>query len=280
MVTFGLFDKSFAHDVSAVAGVIPEFVTWDRESPLAHKTLFITDDEILRLSDVDFGARTRVAWLIESQSIKPYLYSNVRLLSKFDLVLTHSSYLLRTLENAHFVPGGGIWIGGRHAGGTIGLKDKSDLCSMVSSYKISAPLHRKRLLYASLLRSLPRTGVKVYLGSKTVSSTEATARFAFNIAVENFLDRTYFTERLLNCFATGTIPIYYGAPELPAEFSEEGILRFTNFGELKELLGTLSLEKYQEMHSHVIRNYLAAQKYRSLEDYIWSHYSELLEREK
>ena len=46
----------------------------------------------------------------------------------------------------------------------------------------------------------------------------------FSIAIENASCKTYFTEKLLDCFATGTIPVYYGAPNIGDYFNKNGII--------------------------------------------------------
>ena len=274
MKSIGLFDKTFAHSETAVAGVNSRCIEWDRSSPLENDIIFFTDDEALRLQDTYCGSSIKVAWLIESQSIKPYLYEDLDAFSKFDMVFTHSSHLLATLKNAFFAPGGGVWIGGSHAGGEIAISQKSQMCSMISSYKVSAPLHRRRLAYALAIRMFTPTRVKVFLGSKKPFSAPATGKYAFNICVENYIDEMYFTERLLNCFATGTVPIYLGSRQLPETFAEQGVLRFRNFRELLELVPSLSTEMYERLLPFVKHNFEAVQEFFSLEDYIWLNYRE------
>lgn len=274
MKSIGLFDKTFAHSETAVAGVKSRFIAWDRSNPLRNDIVFFTDDEALRLQDIDCGPSLKVAWLIESQGIKPHLYKDLVALSKYDVVLTHSSYLLANLRNAAFAPGGGVWIGGSHAGGEIAMSQKSEVCSIISSYKITAPLHRRRLLYALVLRFIAPNRVTVFLGSKRPYSEPATGKYAFNICVENYIDDMYFTERLLNCFATGTVPIYFGCRRLPDQFSEQGVLRFRNLRELLRIVTSLKFELREELLPHVKRNFEAVHAYTSLEDYIWLNYKE------
>jgi len=276
MKSIGLFDKTFAHSKTAVAGVDSNFIEWDRSDPLANDIVFFTDDEAIRLQDTDCGSSLKVAWLIESQSIKPYLYKDLNVFSKFDMVFTHSSALLAALKNAYFAPGGGVWIGGSHAGGEIGIAPKSEACSMISSYKISAPMHRRRLGYALALRFFSPSKARVFLGSKKPFSAPATGKYAFNICIENYVDEMYFTERLLNCFATGTVPIYFGSRQLPEPFVEQGVIRFTTLKELLRIVRSLTIEMYGGFLPFVEENFEAVQDFKSLEDYIWMNYQKHL----
>ena len=46
----------------------------------------------------------------------------------------------------------------------------------------------------------------------------------FSLAVENVAQDDYFTEKLLDCFLTRTVPIYWGCPNAAAYFDPEGIV--------------------------------------------------------
>ena len=58
----------------------------------------------------------------------------------------------------------------------------------------------------------------------------------FNICVENSRYENYFTEKLMNCFATRTVPIYWGAPNIGEYFNEKGIIQFNNLEDLHHIL--------------------------------------------
>jgi len=48
--------------------------------------------------------------------------------------------------------------------------------------------------------------------------------YMFQIVMENDSYETYFTEKLTDCFATGTIPIYWGAPDIDNYFNKDGMI--------------------------------------------------------
>lgn len=59
--------------------------------------------------------------------------------------------------------------------------------------------------------------------------------YMFSIIIENNSVDNYFTEKLLNCFAVGTVPIYLGCPNIGEFFNRNGIIevsRKTNFKKL------------------------------------------------
>ena len=55
----------------------------------------------------------------------------------------------------------------------------------------------------------------------------------FGIAIENFSHRGYFTEKILNCFAQGTVPVYLGSPNVNKYFDHQGIITFSKIHDLK-----------------------------------------------
>ena len=59
--------------------------------------------------------------------------------------------------------------------------------------------------------------------------------YMFSIALENAQYKTYFTEKILDCFATGTIPIYLGAPDIGDYFNEDGIIKWTDDFDFEQL---------------------------------------------
>jgi hypothetical protein len=52
--------------------------------------------------------------------------------------------------------------------------------------------------------------------------------YRFQIVIENDKYETYFTEKLTDCFATGTIPVYWGAPDIGKYFNTDGIIIIDN----------------------------------------------------
>ena len=46
----------------------------------------------------------------------------------------------------------------------------------------------------------------------------------FHVALENVRQCNYFTEKLLDCFLTRTVPIYWGCPNIADYFDTDGML--------------------------------------------------------
>ena len=51
--------------------------------------------------------------------------------------------------------------------------------------------------------------------------------------IENAQEPDYFTEKLLDCFICGTIPIYWGAPNISHYFNVDGMVICNDLAELQ-----------------------------------------------
>ena len=72
----------------------------------------------------------------------------------------------------------------------------------------------------------------------------------------------YFADKVLDCFATKTLPIYYGASNISDfGYDEKGIIRFKDENDLLEILNNLTEEDYYSRIEAIENNYKAVQKY-------------------
>jgi hypothetical protein len=93
--------------------------------------------------------------------------------------------------------------------------------------------------------------------------------YMFSVAIENDNSDTYFTEKLTDCFAMGTVPVYYGSRKVVEKyFDPAGVI----FLEDDATLSTLSVEKYQSMMPAIERNFQLAINLPLAEDYMWENY--------
>ena len=141
---------------------------------------------------------------------------------------------------------------------------------MVSSRKKSCSLHRFRY---HLAKKLSRTQiVDVYGVNKWVHINSTIDDYMFSIVIENNAINNYFTEKLLNCFAVGTIPIYLGCQNIDSFFDPDGIIQFGRWTNFKRLLRGLDSEAYHCRINAVKKNYDKCRQYEILEDFIYEKY--------
>ena len=94
---------------------------------------------------------------------------------------------------------------------------------------------------------------------------EGLCDYMFSIAIENGQYGTYFTEKLLDCFATGTIPVYLGAPDIGNYFNKDGIIDLTEQFDVSDQI------YYNKMNA-IVDNLNRVKKMEVLEDFIWENY--------
>jgi hypothetical protein len=78
--------------------------------------------------------------------------------------------------------------------------------------------------------------------------------------VENCKEDNYFSEKLIDCLLCGTVPIYWGAPDISEYFDTRGMIIFNNLDEFMNILPTLTVELYETKKNEISINYEAAKR--------------------
>ena len=272
MKVFNLQDTSFSHIEYTAPGIIANDIKWDRECKSDAPT-FYTHEKML--DAVEVNDKPKYGLMLESQAILPGVYAQLpHHMHKFKTVFTHSSFLLTNFSNTKWIPGGSIWVGGSYGGGERRIYDKTKLCSMVSSDKKMCQLHRIRIALAEFLEG-QNTGIDFYgsMFGKWVPIIETLQDYKFSICIENYIDDDYFTEKILNCFATGTIPVYIGAKNIKNKFNGDGIIQVSKPGEMIDAIAEFVNDDFYASRKDAIEeNFNIALTYDVLEEYIVGRY--------
>lgn len=84
----------------------------------------------------------------------------------------------------------------------------------------------------------------------------------FHIAIENTQNVNYVSEKIVDCFMSYTIPIYWGCPNIGDYFNMDGILTFQTPEEFENILDNLNEQFYKDRLDAVMENYqIANEKY-------------------
>ena len=112
---------------------------------------------------------------------------------------------------------------------------------MICSNKVMCAGHQHRLSWAQKLQG----SVDFYgRGFNDIESKEeGLSDYMFSVAIENASYESYFTEKVQDCFSTGTIPIYYGAPDIGKFFNPDGIISLTDDFDLSKLTSEMYYDK-------------------------------------
>ena len=154
---------------------------------------------------------------------------------------------------------------------------KSKLVSMIASNKGYTEGHRRRLKVVEKFYEkcggddLFGWGLPQELDIKEKS--KGLREYMFSFACENANYPTYFTEKLTDCFACGTIPVYYGTAGVAQYFNHEGIIFLDQNSPWENIPWEKLTEEYYESKKEVIQeNFEIAQCMRVAEDYLYGNY--------
>ena len=238
-------------------------VNWERECD--DYDIAIYTDKLCFSQPIN-TEKINCAWIIEPPIINGENYVNiVKNKDNFKYVFSYIRNIGNQIDNFVFIPHGGTWI----REDEISLYEKSKLVSSIFSWKNWNSYHRMRFRVYDRLKDDGRVD---FYGSgcekELEFKSEALKDYMFSIVIENSIESDYFTEKLLDCFLTGTIPIYVGSKTTQDYFDSNGIIYFEGDEDLPEILNSLSVELYQSKMESIKKNFEIAKKYIHPESFI------------
>ena len=230
------------------------------------------DNNVYFLNDKDDP--DAVCLLIEPRAIIPMTYKWVEEhFPKFRYVFTFDSQMLKNLPNAKLLIYGTIMA-------EFPTPHKTKNISMACSNKDFCEGHLNRQRVARELTGIIDTFGKFkgeYVDDKTIYDG-----YRFNVAMENYQDGYYFTEKICNCFASRVVPIYYGCPNIGEYFDTDGIVICDSpddvIAKTQEILKNPE-DEYNKRISAIEDNFARVQKYRRFEPLFMEMYADMLEGE-
>ena len=234
---------------------------------------FYVDNNVYYLENTDRHIENAICLLVEPRAIIPNTYTWVsENWHKFKYVFTFDSEMLK-LPNAKLMLYS--WI---NADVECPDVPKTKNISMVASDKDMCEGHRQRRRVAMELLDRIDTYGKFNGGAYCEDSVYMQG-YRFNVAMENYQDGHYFTEKICNCFASKVIPIYYGCPNIGEYFNTDGIIICDSPDDVIEK--TLSIidpvKEYEKRLDAMFDNFHRVQKYRSYAKLFLEMYADLLE---
>ena len=233
----------------------------------------------------DDSDKPKFIWLLESREIIPEQYKFIEdnydfVASRVDGIFTADQRLTNEVgpdgKFLYCLSNAAPWVMDRD------IYTKSKLVSMIASNKGYTEGHRRRLKVVKAYvdkfgqEDLYGWGLTHELPLKEKS--RGLADYMFSFACENANYPTYFTEKLTDCFACGTIPVYYGTAGVAQYFNPEGIIFLDQNSPWDNIPWDKLTEEYYESKKDVIKeNFEIAQCMRVAEDYMYGNYLYLLD---
>lgn len=268
MVPIKIDDILFAHGDYSTAIQQSKYIKWNRNLIVGNEDIAIyTDGSLPRVNN---RVKTKIAWLLESPAVSAYQHEWIKTNYKaFDIIFTNNRDLLEMDSKFKFLPTGGCWIRPEEQY----IYPKTKLISIIASNKNWTDGHALR---NNIVNEIRNGQIKCDLYGRGFNDLpeklDGLKDYMFSIVVENTKKDYYFTEKLIDCFATGTIPIYWGCPSIGNYFDERGMLVFNNVNELKNIVNGISPELYNLKLEYARKNFETAKDYMIAEDYMYEKY--------
>jgi len=268
MLQVPLIDKSFSHSPSGYATDRKSSIgAWKREFNANQEQFVVLTDTTLGqiFNFVDKNIKV-YAWILEPEVINPKPYAFIRKhYNLFHKIFTWNKSLLDISDKFQFVPFGTCWINDVDCQ----LHNKTKNISMMISKKQKTQGH---LLRHSIFDRY-KDSINVFGRNYNPIENKITAlkEYKFHIVVENSKEDNWFTEKIIDCFQTGTILIYWGCTSIDKFFSGAGIIKFNDQTELEKIIPTLDDKLYNKLLPSVQENFLESKKYLVMDDFVFKH---------
>lgn len=100
----------------------------------------------------------------------------------------------------------------------------------------------------------------------------------FAVIIQNSRKDWYFSDMLLDCFACGVIPIYYGSSGYLKIFNGHGVIEIDSLRSLDKVLSDLSIEDYYSRLDAVKSNFDTVKKYYDIDSVLIDKIEDFIKR--
>lgn len=209
----------------------------------------------------------KILWVAEPNEVSNIKERVIKNHKNFNLILTWDEEILTKCENSILYPFGTSWI--------------LDFIFNEKEYKITTLIGGKSSLYGHKFRhklpevlkdsnipvdifnsvNLPYSELDGVKKIKDPSKKNELFYSQYHIAIENVRHNNYFSEKLIDCFQTKTIPIYYGAPNIGNFFDIRGMFIIENHEEIISTINSITPKTYKLKQEFIEFNYEKSMEY-------------------
>jgi len=212
-----------------------------------------------------------ILWVKEVEEISRFKQTAINYANLFDAIITYDEEVLQKCPNARFMAFGTAWVWDYDL-----TTQKQFQVSHLTGFKEITYGHRlrKELHFRQPEIKIPTDfyisqhgGVPNLYGNKILRETK-TPMFSsmFHFCVENTQQKNCFTEKLIDCLITKTVPIYYGCSNIYDFFDIEGFFIVQSADEMISVANNLTPQDYFSRLDSIQRNYFTAKPYMTLLD--------------
>jgi len=203
--------------------------------------------------------------LVEPKAVHARYYNIIPILRYlYHNILVRDPKLASKFNNVHSFSFAELWI----ETDNLKLPDFSQKAgiSLIASMKNDLEGHKLRHKLISLDKSYTHQFLtplgRAYEQFENMVS--ALAPFRYSVIIENSIEPHYFSEKILNCLACKTIPIYWGHDSVKQYFDTSNWLFFNDLEDGYEKIKFASSGEHIVSHAKIHENYLQAKSYKNL----------------
>lgn len=247
--------------------------SWDLKFDFFHeKQIELYVDTIPQ--DVSSKDIIRIVFLLEPIDI---LNLNQAAIQGFDngfynFIFTHNEDLLKLIPVAYLFEFGTTWVK------NYSFPEKKYGVSTLVGGKLMAPGHhlRQKVWFKeNRIKNIPTQfflsgnlgGIENY-NNNPILGPDKSPLFStqFHICIENSKRNNWFTEKLIDCLQTKTIPIYWGCPNIVNWFNLDGFIIVDSLEDIINACNSINESTYQDKISAVEENFEKSKKFATISD--------------
>lgn len=212
----------------------------------------------------------KILWVKEAEAISSFKKFAINNYKSFDAILTYDEDILKNCPNSHMMLFGTAWV---H---NYKLNNKQFQISHLTGnknwtigHKMRQEIHRRQNeiftpkdFYISSHGSIDNH----YNNKILLNEKEPLFDSEFHVCIENSMQKNYFTEKLIDCLITKTVPIYFGCPNISDFFDTRGMIVVNNANEIIAAANSLNKETYAQKKEFIDKNYELAKPFTTITD--------------
>jgi hypothetical protein len=205
--------------------------------------------------------------------------------STYNFLMTHNKELLQKVSGAYLFPIGTCWIK------DYDFPEKNFSVSTLVGGKLLAPGHhlRQKMWYKEdRIKNVPTNfflsgnysgNLENFNNNPILGSNKADLFGSqFHICIENTKRDNWFTEKLIDCFQTKSVPIYWGCPNIGDWFDTRGMIIVDSVSEAIEACNSLTPDTYEKMSPFIEENFERSKEFCNIDERMKNKIIEILEQ--
>jgi len=244
-LNFYCLNNTFSHCKGSCLNIHPKNNWIYNKIPNDDSPLVIIDELIP--SGISIHNKNKFGWICESSyiisNLIKWVKENILVIEKnYTKVFVNDKSLLELSDIFQYVPAGSNmpWVENYE------IKPKTKNTSIISSKKKYTNGH---IIRHNIIKNSKDIDVYGNGYNHIERKEEGMEDYMFSYCIENAKYNLYYTEKLTDAIACGSVPIYWGTDEIGEVFDQRGIIRYEDIDNY-----ALNEELYQEMLPYVRLN--------------------------